>query len=205
MANTITATMASEVLGLSRMRVNQLINEGKLPAQRAGKYWLLDEDAVMLMAAERNGYVYHDGCLYMLLGEAMPDDAGGYVADALRKGDERDEDGYVPLYRATWAAPDDGDVDAIDWAMPDDVEQYDYVDMSVPSPDDQIWEDARRLSRWGKYPATYSANVRRVTSLPNALLAKLDARDIAALVDAFRDAYHDGDEAGRSRNGKEPR
>lgn len=200
MGNLISATKAAEILGVSRTRVNQLIHDGKLRAERIGNVWAVDEDAVMHRAAEKNGKVYYDGALYTLVREAVLDD-GCYIADAICSNDERDEDGMMPLYRVTWSIPDDAEsADDIDWTAPDDVEQYDCIDLSVPSLEAQKWAEVQKLSAWGRYPSTYSANLGRVSALPDTMLDKLDASELAALVDAFHDCYHDGDMAGRRRN-----
>jgi excisionase family DNA binding protein len=42
----VSATEAAELLGVSRMRVNQLLNDGKLDGFRVGKTWTVYRDSV---------------------------------------------------------------------------------------------------------------------------------------------------------------
>lgn len=44
--NLISVTDSAEVLALSRQRVLQMIDEGKLPAKKIGKTWILDRESL---------------------------------------------------------------------------------------------------------------------------------------------------------------
>lgn len=44
--NIISVTDSAEVLSLSRQRVLQMIDEGKLPAKKIGKTWILDRESL---------------------------------------------------------------------------------------------------------------------------------------------------------------
>lgn len=48
----MTASQAAEALGVSRMRVNQLIHDGKLAAKMVGSMWAVDKASV---EARKNG------------------------------------------------------------------------------------------------------------------------------------------------------
>ena len=43
----VTATQAAEMLGVSRMRVNQLLNDGKLDAMKVGGKWMVERESVL--------------------------------------------------------------------------------------------------------------------------------------------------------------
>jgi excisionase family DNA binding protein len=45
----ISTTEAAERLGISRKRVNQLIDEQKLPAKKIGKVWIIDPKDLALV------------------------------------------------------------------------------------------------------------------------------------------------------------
>ena len=49
----LSATQAAERLGVSRMRVNQLVNDGKLPARKIGNMWAIDAADFEKFAASR--------------------------------------------------------------------------------------------------------------------------------------------------------
>lgn len=49
--------------------------------------------------------------------------------------------------------------------------------------------EAQRISKWGRYPTTWS---RAFDRIQDCLYPKLQAEDIAALVDAFVECYSDG-------------
>jgi excisionase family DNA binding protein len=51
----ITTAEVAERLGVHRSRVNVLINEGRLPAQRFGKVFLVDEKDLKLVENRRPG------------------------------------------------------------------------------------------------------------------------------------------------------
>ena len=59
-----------------------------------------------------------------------------------------------------------------------------------------LWEkkisDVRRISKWGAYESIFSANWRRI---PTGIKHKLNAEELASLVDAINDAYSDGKES----------
>lgn len=52
--------------------------------------------------------------------------------------------------------------------------------------------EAERLSKWGGYPEIFQKNWERI---PEDILGKLTAAEIAALVDAIKKAYDDGKKA----------
>jgi excisionase family DNA binding protein len=45
----ISTTEAAERLGVSRKRVNQFIDQGRLPAKRIGKVWIIDPKDLSLV------------------------------------------------------------------------------------------------------------------------------------------------------------
>jgi len=51
----ITTAEAAARLGVHRSRVNVLIKEGRLPAQRFGKIYLIDEKNLRLVASRKPG------------------------------------------------------------------------------------------------------------------------------------------------------
>lgn len=51
----ITSTQAAERLGISKRRVNKLIQEKRLPAQPFGKAWMIEEADLVLVADRKNG------------------------------------------------------------------------------------------------------------------------------------------------------
>ena len=42
----VTANEAAEILGVTRMRINQLIKANKLEAMRMGNMWLISKDSI---------------------------------------------------------------------------------------------------------------------------------------------------------------
>lgn len=50
-------------------------------------------------------------------------------------------------------------------------------------------QTARKLSRWGEFPDTFSAIWQRI---PDSAVAKLSGEELAELVDALQTAYSDG-------------
>jgi excisionase family DNA binding protein len=51
----ISTTEAGERLGISRKRVNQLIEEGRLPAKKIGKTWIINADDLKLVKDRKWG------------------------------------------------------------------------------------------------------------------------------------------------------
>lgn len=67
MADLLTTTQAAVRLGVSRMRVVQLIGEGKLPAQKLGRDWMirpkdLGKVTVYGKPGRPSGNEMHAGC-----------------------------------------------------------------------------------------------------------------------------------------------
>lgn len=56
------------------------------------------------------------------------------------------------------------------------------------------YSNVKRLSKWGSYGATFEANWNRI---PKGLKDKLNAEELAQLVDAIKAAYDDGVQKGR--------
>lgn len=54
-------------------------------------------------------------------------------------------------------------------------------------------DEVKKLSKWGRYGDTFSANWRRI---PTGIKDKLDAAELAELVDAIKAAYDAGRDAG---------
>lgn len=51
----ISTTEAGERLGVSRKRINQLIEEGRLPAKKIGKTWIIEADDLELVKDRKHG------------------------------------------------------------------------------------------------------------------------------------------------------
>ena len=54
---------------------------------------------------------------------------------------------------------------------------------------DEVIKAAKALSQWGRYEKSWNWAVGRI---PTYLLQRLEAKDIASLVDAFMRCYADG-------------
>ena len=55
--NLISVTDSAEVLALSRQRVLQMIDEGKLPAKKIGKTWILDRESLEKYRCNKENHV----------------------------------------------------------------------------------------------------------------------------------------------------
>ena len=78
---------------------------------------------VMESMKKNYGYVEFGGEEYVLIQDAYLDGTE-YVTDAIKVGDEPDEDGYVPIYKVEWEIiyPDTEDGgDRCDWENPAEV------------------------------------------------------------------------------------
>jgi excisionase family DNA binding protein len=53
--NLLTATQAAEKLGVHRSRVHVLIKEGRLPAQRLGRAYMIEEPNLRLVEGRQTG------------------------------------------------------------------------------------------------------------------------------------------------------
>ena len=92
---------------------------------------------VMESMKKNYGYVEFGGEEYVLIQDAYLDGTE-YVTDAIKVGDEPDEDGYVPIYKVEWEIiyPDTEDEgDRCDWENPAEVRgagaKYNLEDGSV--------------------------------------------------------------------------
>jgi len=54
-ANLISVKEASEILGVSRWRINQFINEGRLPAKKIGRSYVIKESDLELVRERKVG------------------------------------------------------------------------------------------------------------------------------------------------------
>jgi excisionase family DNA binding protein len=54
-AKPLSVSQAAEKLGVSRWRINQLINDGRLPAQRIGRAYVVNEADLELVRERRPG------------------------------------------------------------------------------------------------------------------------------------------------------
>lgn len=55
MANTLTTQEAAERLGISPIRVRQLITDGRLPARKFGRDYMIDESDLQLVEDRKPG------------------------------------------------------------------------------------------------------------------------------------------------------
>jgi excisionase family DNA binding protein len=56
MSKFISTQEAANLLGISPVRVRQLIEAGRLPAQKVGRDWIIEETALATVAERPNGW-----------------------------------------------------------------------------------------------------------------------------------------------------
>lgn len=70
-ADFVSATQAAEMLDVSRMRVNQMIHEGKLAAQKVGSSWVIERSDVLSLMPKRKPFEDYE--LEAYLGDFISD------------------------------------------------------------------------------------------------------------------------------------